>query len=464
MLTNHRCIHFIGIGGIGMSGIAEILLNLGFPVTGSDATESQNVTRLREKGANIHIGHAASNLGNPDVVVTSTAIHPHNPEVLEAHRKRIPIVHRSEMLAELMHLKKGIVITGTHGKTTTASLVATVAHAAQIDPTAVIGGRINAFESNAKLGDGDFFIVEADESDGSFVRLSPYIALITNIDRDHMDHYANFDEILRTFEAFIDRIPVFGALVACIDDPGVQLVLPKVKRQIITYGLRPDADITATHVEPRGLSTAFIPVIRGAAQTEVLLQLPGKHNVCNALGAFAVAHLLGISPTITARSLSSFTGILHRNTVVANWNNVTIIDDYAHNPKKISCALQALREAYPEATLCAVFQPHRYTRWHSLSDEFSRAFSAANHVIVTPIYAASEQPIAGITRDSIAHAIRLNSSPTQVMVAEDLNDAAQLAATLARNNHTERPVIVVTLGAGDVSTVGKRIHESLTTR
>lgn len=447
-----------------MSGIAEVLLNLGFQVSGSDASDSQNLGRLRTLGARVFVGHSAQNIGDAEVVVVSSAIQKHNPELQEARRLRVPVLHRSEMLAELMHLKKGVVITGTHGKTTTTSLVAAAIHQAGLDPTVIIGGKINALGSNAKLGNGELFVVEADESDGSFLKLTPTIAVITNIDRDHMDHYANFEEILQAFVAFTERVPFFGALCVCIDDPGVQLILPRIRRKVITYGLRPDADISATNLQPDGLSMRFSPTVFGNRLDEVRVGLPGKHNVCNALASFAVAHLLGIPHGQVIDALARFDGILHRTTVVGQHGNVTVIDDYAHNPKKIESALQAIREAYPDAFLCAVFQPHRYSRLKALGDEFSRSFSHVDKVIVTPVYAASEQPIPGITVENLAHSIRQNSNlgaPGEVVVADSLEHAGKIATTAVKTiNHNQR-TIVITLGAGDVPKVGNMVLEQI---
>jgi UDP-N-acetylmuramate--alanine ligase len=463
MFDTNRRIHFVGIGGAGMSGIAEVLLNLGYPVSGSDTKDSDTTKRLRTLGASIHIGHSASAVANADVVVASSAINKNNPEIQEAQNKRIPVIHRSEMLAELMRLKHGIIVAGTHGKTTTTSLMATVLGAAGIDPTVVIGGRLNAYGTNAKLGKSDFFLAEADESDGSFLRLTPSIAVITNIDKDHLDHWSGFDEIVSAFRDFLEKTPFYGCICACIDDPGVQLVVPHIRRRIVSYGLRPDADITARDIEQSGFESSFTPVVFGVAQARVTLKMPGRHNIQNALASFAVAHALKTDLGAVSKALSAFEGVLHRTTLLGEAANSIVIDDYAHNPQKIAAALRGLREGFREAHLCAIFQPHRYTRIKSMLEDFSRCFSDADSVIVTPIYSAGESPIAGITPEGMAQHIQKGSfggSTNSVKVVQNLQEAALAAADIAKRN-TDSKTVIVSLGAGDVANVGEWILRHL---
>jgi UDP-N-acetylmuramate--alanine ligase len=463
MFDTTRHVHFIGIGGIGMSGIAEVLINLGYRVSGSDTKDSETTRRLAKIGAKITLGHTAEAVANADVVVASSAIHNNNPEILEAINRRIPVIHRSEMLAELMRLKHGIIVSGTHGKTTTTSLMATVLQAAGIDPTVVIGGRLNALGSNAKLGKSDFFLAEADESDGSFLRLTPSIAVITNIDRDHLDHWSGFEEIVSAFSRFLEKTPFYGYICACIDDPGVQLVIPHLQRKIISYGLRPDADISARDITHNEFSTTFTPVVFGVAQNKVTLKMPGKHNVQNALASYAVAHALRISSECVSKAIAAFAGVEHRSTLVGQSHNTLVIDDYAHNPQKISAALKGLREGFRDAHICAVFQPHRYTRVKSMMDDFARSFKSADSIIVTPIYSAGEQPIDNVTPESIAQHIRKESfggNSACVKTANDLQESALIAANFAKENSPEK-VVIVTLGAGDVAKVGEWILQHI---
>ena len=457
MFSMIKRIHFIGIGGIGMSGIAEVLVNSGYEVSGSDIKVTPTVSRLEKMGIKIFLGHDAQNVENAQVVVVSSAINKHNPELVAAASTRIPVIHRSEMLAELMRLKYGVCVAGTHGKTTTTSILATALTGAGLDPTLVIGGKLNALDSNAKLGKGDLFVAEADESDGSFLRLTPAIAVITNIDKDHLDHYSGFDEILQAFESFVDKIPFYGAVCACIDDPAVQLLLPKVRRKLVTFGLRQDADVTVQNLAFEGFHTSFVPLVYGVPYDQVKLKMPGRYNVANALASFAVGAFLGLDLNLVSKAISDFAGVLHRFTVIGNVRKTTVIDDYAHNPKKISTVLRGIRESFPDARVCAVFQPHRYSRLKFMGDEFALSFADADCVVVTPIYAASEQPIAGITSESVAQQIRAASfqnAAETVLTATSLENAAQLAAQLIQKQGHQHDTIVITLGAGDVQSVG----------
>jgi len=464
-------IHFVGIGGSGMSGLAEVLLNLGYSVSGSDLKDSPTTRRLAALGAKIFHSHSAAQIDGTHVIVVSSAINSQNPEIAAAQKARIPIIHRSEMLAELMRLKYGIIVAGTHGKTTTTSIMAHVLHDADVDPTVVIGGILNSTHSNAKLGSGDWFLAEADESDGSFLRLSPTIAVVTNIDRDHMDHYADFNEITSAFGSFLDKVPFYGAVCACIDDPGVQQVLPQLRRRVVTYGFHQDADISATEINHIDLVSEFTPVVHGQKLPRTRLQMPGRYNILNALASLAVGTVLGLPLEKICVSLSKFQGVLHRFTVLGQINRVMVVDDYAHNPKKIETVLTGIRENWPKHKVCAIFQPHRYSRVKHLADEFAKAFAHADHVIVTPVYAASEAPIEGCDHISLAQHIQRESfanRPASVVCCQNLDQAVSLATTFACEHRDDDSgstgVLLITLGAGDVPSVGPRILHELGAR
>lgn len=463
-------IHFVGIGGSGMSGLAEVLLNMGYKVSGSDLKRTHIVERLEGMGARIFLQHEAANVKDAQVVVASSAIQQNNPELTAASSARIPIIHRSEMLAELMRLKYGIVVAGTHGKTTTTSILAHVLAHSSIDPTVVIGGVLNSTHSNAKLGSGDWFLAEGDESDGSFLRLSPTIAVVTNIDKDHMDHYESFDEILKAFAAFLDRVPFYGAVCACIDDPGVRSVISSVRRKLVTFGFSKDADITATDIRPEGGRTHFTPVVFGQRGAPITLQMPGRYNVLNALASVAVGSILEMDSGALSRSVSSFQGVLHRFTQVGEIQRITIVDDYAHNPKKISTVLGGIKESWPTHKVCAIFQPHRYSRVKHLAEEFAESFTHADCVIVTPVYSAGEQPIEGCDHLSLAALIRSRSpspSSQEVLTCQNLDQAVSLAKAFACKHDVDEAgcsgVLVITLGAGDIQHVGVRLLNALRT-
>jgi UDP-N-acetylmuramate--alanine ligase len=447
-------IHFIGIGGIGMSGIAEVMANLGFAVTGSDIAEGYVVQGLRAKGIPVHIGHRAENLGNAAVVVVSTAIRPGNPEVDLALERRIPVVRRAEMLAELMRLKSTVCVAGTHGKTTTTSMVAALLDAGGLDPTVINGGIINSYGSNARLGDGEWMVVEADESDGSFLRLPPTLAIVTNIDPEHLDHYGDFDAARAAFRQFIQKVPFYGAAILCLDHPEVQAMLPSVSdRRIITYGFAGQADIRGDTVVPIPGGNRFDVSLRtfGTAERryEALeLPMPGRHNVSNALAAIAVADQLGISEAAIRAGFAKFGGVKRRFTRVGEWpvegGHVTIIDDYGHHPVEVKAVLAAAREG-AGARVIAVVQPHRYTRLRDLFDDWRTAFNDADTVVVAPVYAAGETPIEGVTHEALADALR-RSGHRQVLT---VSNEAELAPTL-------RPLLgagdmVICLGAGDIT-------------
>lgn len=463
-------IHFIGIGGSGMSGLAEVLLNLGYKVSGSDINNSATVDRLKQLGAKIFLSHATENIKGVQVVVVSSAILTDNPEIKAAELAKIPIIHRSEMLAELMRLKYGVVVAGTHGKTTTTSILANVLHDANLDPTVVIGGILNSTHSNAKLGSGEWFLAEADESDGSFLRLSPTVAVVTNIGRDHLDHYASYQEILNAFQIFLDKVPFYGAVCACIDDPGVREVLPQIRRRTVTFGFSKDAEITAVDLRHEGQLTHFTPVIFGKISAPITLRMPGRYNVLNALASVAVGVVLELSPANVSGSISGFEGVLHRFTQLGFFNRISVVDDYAHNPKKISTVLDGVRESWPRHKVCAVFQPHRYTRVKHLADEFADSFTSADCVIVTPIYSAGEIPIEGCDHETLAALIRSRRtvSPTDsVLTCQNLDQAVSLAKAFACKHDEDENgctgVLVITLGAGDVQHVGPRLLNALKT-
>jgi UDP-N-acetylmuramate--alanine ligase len=444
-------IHFIGIGGIGMSGIAEVLLNLGYIVQGSDAADSANVKRLREKGAKISVGHSASALGDAAVVVVSTAIKRDNPDLVAARARRLPVVRRAEMLAELMRLKRCVAIAGTHGKTTTTSLVAALVDAGGFDPTVINGGIINAYGTNARLGAGEWMIVEADESDGTFLKLPADIAVVTNVDPVHLDHFKTFDAVQEAFRAFVENVPFYGFAVMCTDHPVVQLLVGQITdRRIITYGTNPQADVRVLPTEQRGGQTQFSVVFRdrtGAMVHEIerlTLPMPGAHNVLNATAAVAVAHELGIADERVRDALQKFGGVRRRFTRTGEWNGVAVIDDYGHHPVEIAAVLRAARET-SAGRVIAVVQPHRYTRLASLFEQFSTCFNDADTVIVAHVYPAGEAPIAGMDRDGLVQGLRAHGHRQAI----PLDGPEHLARTVRRL--VQSGDIVVCLGAGNIT-------------
>ncbi|MCC6746677.1 MAG: UDP-N-acetylmuramate--L-alanine ligase [Deltaproteobacteria bacterium] len=447
-------IHFVGIGGIGMSGIAEVLLNLGYGVSGSDLKESETTRRLASFGGRIAVGHAAANLGATDVVVISSAVRRDNPEVVEARRRGIPVIPRAEMLAELMRLKVGVAVAGSHGKTTTTSMVATLLDQAGLDPTVVIGGKVNSLGSNARLGQGDYLVAEADESDGSFLSLTPTLAVVTNIDPEHMDHYGSLEHLKETFLAFVNKVPFYGLSVLCLDCENVQSLLPRVEKRHVTYGGRPQADYSLQDVEVRGFTTSFRPVRRGKVGERVTLQMVGRHNVLNALAALAIADELEIPLDAAAKALSSFGGVQRRFTVRGEVGGVTVVDDYGHHPTEIKATLSGAREAFGRRVV-AVFQPHRYSRVQHLFDQFATAFYDAEVVLVSPIYAAGEEPLDGITGDRLAEAIRAHGHHDVTFAASREELQAALGGRVRAGD------LVVTLGAGDIWQVGETLLREL---
>ena len=444
-------IHFVGIGGIGMSGIAEVLINLGYTVQGTDASESANVRRLRERGAKVSIGHSAAALGDAAVVVVSTAIKRDNPELTAARARRLPVVRRAEMLAELMRLKSCVAIAGTHGKTTTTSLVAALIDAGGFDPTVINGGIINAYGTNARLGAGDWMVVEADESDGTFLKLPADVAVVTNVDPEHLDHFLTFEAVQEAFRAFVENVPFYGFAVMCTDHPVVQVLVGQITdRRIITYGENPQADVRLLDLDHSDGQSRFSIVFRdraGATMHEIgnlALPMPGRHNALNATAAIAVAHELGVGDELIRKALVEFGGVRRRFTRTGEWNGVPIIDDYGHHPVEIAAVLRAARET-STGRVIAVMQPHRYTRLASLFEQFSTCFNDADTVIVTQVYAAGEAPIAGADRDALVQALRAHGH-RQIIALDEPHDLARMIKRLAQPGD-----IVVCLGAGNIT-------------
>jgi UDP-N-acetylmuramate--alanine ligase len=461
MFATSQHAHFIGIGGIGMSGIAEIMLNLGIKVSGSDLKRSAVTDRLAQLGATIYEGHTAANVAGATVVVTSSAVHSNNPEVLEAHARKIPVIQRAEMLAELMRLKYGIAIAGMHGKTTTTSMVAAVLAAGGLDPTVVVGGRVDALGSNARLGTTQYLVAEADESDRSFLKLSPILAVVTNLDREHMDCYHDMADVERAFLDFIDRVPFYGAATACIDNALLKGILPRVRRRVFTYGVAEEADYRLEIVEstqtpnsePGQGSTYSRFQVHTAAGTlgPFELHVPGRHNVLNATAAVAIARQLDVAPEKIAEGLANFRGVDRRFQQRGTARGVAVVDDYGHHPTEIRATLAAAREC-SRGRVHVVFQPHRYSRTADLMDEFSIAFTGADTVIVLPIYAASEEPIPGVTAERLAERIQA----ARVEFAAEFAIAVSAVAASAREGD-----LILTLGAGSVSQLAPQILAAL---
>jgi UDP-N-acetylmuramate--alanine ligase len=444
-------VHFIGIGGIGMSGIAEVLHNLGYKVQGSDQADSANVQRLRAKGITCFVGHREENLGDAEVIVVSTAIKASNPELVAARHKLLPIVRRAEMLAELMRFRQAIAIGGTHGKTTTTSLVATLLDAGGLDPTVVNGGIINAYGTNARMGAGDWMVVEADESDGTFLKLPADVVIVTNIDPEHLDHYGNFDEVKKAFRQFVENVPFYGFGVMCIDHPEVQAMVSRIEdRRVITYGENPQADVRFTNVRPEGAGSRFEVTIRNRKTgvethlTDLMIPMPGRHNVSNATAAITVAHELGMDAESIRRGLAAFGGVKRRFTPTGSWNGVAIFDDYGHHPVEIRAVLKAARESCTGRVL-AIVQPHRYTRLRDLFDDFSAAFNDADTVAVAPVYPAGEDPIEGINSQALVGRIRAGGH-RDARAIDGPDQIAPMVRDLAKPGD-----FVVFLGAGNIT-------------
>lgn len=447
-------IHFVGIGGIGMSGIAEVLINLGYQVSGSDLKESDITQRLATLGGTIAYGHRAENVVDVDVVVTSTAVNTKNPEVQEAHRRKIPVIPRAEMLAELMRMKYGVAIAGTHGKTTTTSMVATVLSHGDIDPTVVIGGRLDSIGSNAKLGQGEFLVAEADESDGSFLKLSPTIAVVTNVDEDHLDFYSGLDEIRATFIDFINKVPFYGLVVLCLDDENLQGMIPEVKKRLVTYGLTSQADFMASEIEHQNDRTRFMVHYRGEALGRLSIRMPGRHNVLNALAAVAVAMELDMSFAAIAEGFKDFGGVGRRFEIKGEAQGIMVVDDYGHHPAEIKATLAAARGGW-NRRLVAVFQPHRYSRTEALFDDFLTAFYQADHIAVMDVYAAGEEARPEITAEKLAEGISEHGHKSCCFTGDLIATVEHLQAVLQPGD------IVITLGAGNVWQVGQELLKIL---
>ena len=444
-------VHFVGIGGIGMSGIAEVLVNLGHTVQGSDQSDSANVKRLRDKGVKIAIGHAAENLAGAQVVVISSAIKSDNPELIAARAQRLPVVRRAEMLAELMRLKSCVAIAGTHGKTTTTSMVAALLDAGGFDPTVINGGIINAYGTNARLGAGDWMVVEADESDGTFLKLPADIAVVTNVDPEHLDHFKTFDAVQDAFRAFVENVPFYGFSVMCTDHPVVQSLVGKIEdHRIVTYGENPQADVRLVDISHAGGTSLFTIALReraGQALHEIknlALPMPGRHNALNATAAIAVAHELGVADDVIRNALAKFGGVRRRFTKTGTWNGVTIIDDYGHHPVEIAAVLRAARES-TKGQVIAVVQPHRYTRLAALFEQFCTCFNDADVVIVANVYPAGEAPIAGADRDALVQGLRTHGH-RHVVALESPEKLASLIVAMAHPGD-----YVACLGAGSIT-------------
>jgi UDP-N-acetylmuramate--alanine ligase len=466
LLGKTRHVHFVGIGGIGMSGIAELLANLGFEVSGSDAKRSAVTERLSTLGIRVDLGHEAAHVGNADVVVISSAVRPTNPEVVEAARRQVPVIPRAEMLAELMRLRFSIAVAGAHGKTTTTSMIALALERAGLDPTAVIGGRLSAFGSNARLGQGEFMVAEADESDRSFLKLFPTIAVITNIDHEHLENYGGFEDLQQAFVDFANKTPFYGGVVACLDDANLAAVLPRMTRRVITYGLDSEAaDLIATDVAMAPMSVTAIVKrrTRGSADAPasgdrrtalttlgtLRLAVPGRHNLLNALAAVAVGMELGLSFDRVAAGLNDFRGAERRFDVRGEPNGILVVDDYGHHPTEIAAVLAAARTL--GRRIVVAFQPHRYSRTASLMGAFGPALAGADHVLLTDIYSAGEEPIAGVTLETLGAAVR-RAVTVPVDLVPRLDDLVPAIARVVRPGD-----VVITLGAGSIGTVPDRL-------
>ena len=453
MFRKSKKMHFIGIGGIGMSGIAEILINLGYDVSGSDLRESEQTKRLRQLGATIYIGHYPSNIKDYHVVVTSSAISKNNPEIIEAKKRKIPVIHRSEMLAELVRLKHGIGVAGTHGKTTTSSMLAYILYHGGLNPTAVVGGKVLNFGSNARIGEGQYFVFEADESDGSFLKLLPTIGIVTNIDADHLDHYKYFEGIKEAFITYMNNIPFYGYSVVCMDDPVVAEVLPRIERPYVTYGFNPGANFKATNIKLLNGSTRYSCYYNDKLLGEIVLNLLGKHNIINSLAVVAVALELGLTFGVIAEAIAQFQGVGRRLEKIGETNGIIVVDDYGHHPTEIRATLDALKQLGKR--LIVVFQPHRYTRTQYLYDEFGQAFTMADELFLTEIYPAGEEPIEGVSSNLIQQSVKKHEG-RDVVVIPHLDQVPDYISPIVREGD-----VIVTLGAGDIYKVGHAILSML---
>jgi UDP-N-acetylmuramate--alanine ligase len=449
-------IHFVGIGGIGMSGIAELLINLEYEVSGSDLKDTVVTRRLSDLGGNIFIGHKAEHVGEADVVVYSSAVGKGNPEILEARDRNIPVIPRAEMLAELMKLKYGIAIAGAHGKTTTTSMVASILMCGHLDPTVVIGGRLDIWGgSNAKLGEGDILLAEADESDGSFLALSPTIAVVTNIDHEHVDHYGDMAAIRQTFVDFINKIPFYGTAIVCLDNEEIQGIVPKLRKRCLTYGMASQADLRASNVVQEGLGVSFEASFRDQSLGRMVVGMPGEHNVLNALAAIAVALELDLDTGVIREGLKSLGGLERRFHVKGQKRDILVLDDYGHHPTEIVATLKTARACWPEKRVVVAFQPHRYSRTKAVFDRFVISFNEADVLVVTSIYSAGEDPIDGVTGEGLAQGIKEHGHKEVIFCARE-EDILTTILSLTRPGD-----LVITLGAGSIYKVGDRLLEKL---
>uniref|UniRef100_A0A831ZYA5 UDP-N-acetylmuramate--L-alanine ligase n=1 Tax=Desulfacinum infernum TaxID=35837 RepID=A0A831ZYA5_9BACT len=456
MYKRYQHIHFVGIGGIGMSGIAELLLNLGYRVSGSDLRESDVTRRLRALGASVHIGHHESHVQGADVVVLSSAVAENNPEVVAARKMgKVPVIRRAEMLAELMRLKYAVLVAGAHGKTTTTSMVATVLARGGLDPTVVIGGKLNAWGTNAKLGGGDFVVAEADESDGTFLLLSPTIAVVTNIDWEHVDFYRDVDHIRETFLQFINKVPFYGQAVLCLEDENIQHILPRIQKRFVTYGFSSQADFQAREVSVDGLGTRYRAYHKDCELGEMLIPIPGRHNVLNSLAAVAVGVELEVDWDAIRLGIQDMTGVQRRFQIKGERAGVLVLDDYGHHPTEIRAVLKALTESYPHRRKIVVFQPHRYTRTRGLMDQFATCFYQSDVLFITEIYAASEPPIEGVTGRRLADEVA-KYGHHDITFCPTLQEVTQALLDRVRPGD-----VVMTLGAGNVWQVGEWLLEKL---
>jgi UDP-N-acetylmuramate--alanine ligase len=446
MFRKNQDIHFVGIGGSGMSGIAEVLINLGHNVSGSDLKKTDVTDHLKDIGAKIYIGHNAKNIRSADLVVTSTAVSRNNPEIVAALDNKIPVIPRIEMLAELARLKYAVTIAGTHGKTTTTSLTALVLDEGGFDPTIVIGGRLKNLKTSARLGKGDYIVAEADESDGSFLKLSPVITVVTNIDNDHLDYYGNMENLKEAFVKHINCIPFYGAAIVCSDDKIVKEIIPKITRKYVTYGFTKNSDIKASDVKILKNCTSFNVIYMGKIIGNVCIRIPGKHNILNSLAAIGVGLWLDIPFSLIAQAINKFDGIGRRLEIKGEKNGITVIDDYGHHPTEVAATLKAIKHFWPKRRLIVLFQPHRYTRTNNLFNEFGKSFSDADLVKVLDIYSAGEEPIKGVTSDLILKSLENNKCN-----AEKFSDLVKFSKALLPGD------IVLTLGAGDVCERGEKL-------
>jgi UDP-N-acetylmuramate--alanine ligase len=455
MFNRYRIIHFVGIGGIGMSGIAEVLHNLGYEITGSDIKESETTKRLRSLGIRISIGHDRKNIDNAHVVVISSAVSKDNPEVLEAKQRSIPVIPRAEMLAELGRLKYGILVAGAHGKTTTTSLIATILGDSGLDPTVVIGGKLKSMGGNAKLGQGDYIVAEADESDGSFLKLNPTIAVITNIDKEHLDYFKDLERLKLAFLSFINKIPFYGTAVLCVENEHIREMLSSVERRFITYGFSEYADVYARDIRNDGIRMNYDVIYKGAFLGRFDIPIPGRHNVLNTLASIIVGMELQIPLEVIKRSLSNFSGIQRRFELKGGYRGIKVIDDYGHHPSEIIATLKAAKECFNENRIVVIFQPHRYTRTRDLMDEFSASFQNADKLYLMDIYPAGEDPIEGVNSEKLFKNIKGCGQKDVLYVKERDRLVNALMSDLKDGD------IIITLGAGDVYKIGDLVLERL---